>query len=247
MKKKIILMLGLIGVTPMIMHAQEFSIGPTMQLKGALIATDAIDHHSYVIHCNGQQTRSNKDGFYTLLPDTLKEVSTMSILICRTFLPKFGKANSIKELVSHPERYRYFVLSKNSNYPTIQNPEKSKKLKPEEGFWNIKEEKLHTNFIIPENCVSILIDPKFFKGIENWPIRLESNVIPLPRILLKNKKEMIQDKPSRAQTKGYIREASFWSDSNAALSSPFHRKVNVAKRTNEQGKTKNQTDAAFID
>lgn len=219
----------------------EFSIGPSVQLKGQLLAKDAITMHSYVLYFNGQQTRSNDNGFFTFLPSSEKKITSLGILICRNFIPQFGKLNSIQELISHPDRYRYFVCTKNQNY----QEDKNKKIKEGEGFWNITEEKLCDSSHIPENCITLLADPKFLKGIENWRIHLEEKFIPLPRIFLKNKQELVADKPSRAQKQGYIKEAAdFWSNNNAAESSAFCEALNNKEEEHKNGKT--SIDISFI-
>lgn len=214
--------------------AIEFSIGPSIQLKGQLLAKDAITMHSYVLHFNGQQTHSDDNGFFTFLPSSEKKITSLGILICRNFIPEFGKANSVKELISHNEKYRYFVCKKNPNY----KKDKTKKIKEDEGYWNISEAKLCESSHIPENCITLLVDPKFLKHIENWPIHLEENFIPLPRIILKNKQELVADKPSRAKKQGYIKEAAdFWSNNNAAESSAFCEELISKEEEHKIGKT----------
>jgi len=212
-------------------------------LRGEIIATNVIDHKTFIIYFDGDETRNDEDGFYTFTPDASKNYDEMHLLICRTFDPSYGKINSIKELISNPDRYRYFVLTKNQNYNpnppeeiSAHEKAKGKELKPEEQYWNIEEKKLEGNKI-PDNCISILIDPKFLKGVVNWSFRINSNEIPIPRVLLRNNDELVADKPERAKKQGYISEASYFSESNALLTKGFHQQVENKTQMFNNGKT----------
>jgi hypothetical protein len=57
-------------------------------------------------------------------------------------------------------------------------------------FWFIKKKPIkEKNFVVPENCIVVCINPKIVQKVENWIFALSENFIPFPRIVLKDKVE----------------------------------------------------------
>lgn len=167
---------------------------------------------------DGKQTLNDKEGLYSF-PVESKDIKELNILICKKLNTNFESINTVKNIQIKPgDNYRFFTLKK--AHPAIQD-------------WNIAEEKISDkkNFIIPQNCLIFLMNPKYIDQIKNWNLKAPENMIKLPQIILK---EGFDEKRVKRQADKSIIRAF---DLNA-----FHE--NVIRETKKEPKPK--VDLALI-
>lgn len=136
----------------------------------------------------GKETMSDKDGFFSIPVDE-DRLEKYKLVITKTFQPDFDQHNTIKDL-------RLFA---DKNYKCYS----FKKMGPFGGMWVQREKDLRKkNFIIPNNAIIILVDPKYIDHLDQWSINLASNFIKLPKIVLK--KEVKHKSTDRAAAKSLL-------------------------------------------
>jgi hypothetical protein len=160
---------------------------------------------------DGMQTFSNKEGFYTFPMAGFNKNTKYSIIISKNVQQNFENENTIKNLSIDPKkRYQYFSLKMTG---TGDND------------WKLKEKKLDKkNFIIPRNCLVLMIDPKHVQSVELWNQSLNSEIIRMPRITLKAD---ARKKLDRASVKSLLYSLN---------SNPFHEKIHDERKVMPGGK-----------
>ena len=141
------------------------------ELRGCLRIDDFDEKIPEFRLCfKGKEVISNSEGFYSIpLGDEKPEY--LSLVICRAFKQHFDKANTIKNVELIPDKdYKFYTIKKNGCGTT----------------WVHQEATIdNKKFIIPENSLIVLIPPKYVDRVEPWNLKLASNSIPLPTIVLK--------------------------------------------------------------
>ncbi len=119
----------------------------------------------------GQQTTSIEEGVYSFILEN--DLDSFYILIANRIHQHFENINTIAYLSVNPsKKYRFFKIRKIF-------------LKDNKYRWEWEECSLHqNNFIIPNNCLILLINPKYFDSLQEWRITLDDNFLAVPKIVL---------------------------------------------------------------
>lgn len=161
-------------------------------LKGLIQAPENINELPRIkILFAGQQTKIDSEGFYSFPLEKSSSLSECNLLICNQINSNFNGINTIENLSINPhKKHRFFSLKK------IE-------LKDNKYKWNWSEQTLQQNdFIIPQNCIVVLIHPKYFERIDEWQIQLMDSFIGLPKIVLKN--NILNNKLTRTSAKSHL-------------------------------------------
>lgn len=152
---------------------------------------------------NGKQVINDENGFYSFPLE--KRINKYHFLICKNIKQNFEKINTVKNLSVKIEKpYRYFSFTKTGTG----------------NQWIQKEKDLEKrNFILPEDCVIALINPKYIEKIEAWKINLNSRFSNFPKIVLN--KDFAEKKVKREAAKSLLRSMNFL---------PFHEKITNEKK-----------------
>ena len=144
------------------------------QLKGFLKSPEKNNYSpQFRIFFLGKSTVNEKDGFYTIPLDDLDgtDISELTLLICNRFHHHYENINTVKDIriasSKHHKFYKFLHLS--------------------DGTWDIQEQKFaDLNYIAPEKCIVLMLNPAYVEKVENWNIKLPSQFIPLPKIVLRD-------------------------------------------------------------
>lgn len=162
--------------TPSIPHPNFFSKPSSDQphlIKGCIKIQNWVDDIPTLrVFFEGEETLTDENGLYTLLSDD-NNLQKYKLIITR----------KIKHIVNKKNTFHSLQLIPDKNYICYS----FKKLGHDQGIWLRKNKNLkRKNFIIPQNSIIVLIDPKYVEKIEDWNIDLAENFIKLPRIVLKS-------------------------------------------------------------
>lgn len=142
-------------------------------IKGQIATPQGwLQSPEFRVFFDGKQTLNDKEGLYSF-PVESKDITEMHILVCKKLNTNFESINTVKNIQIKPEGiYRFFTLKK--TYPALQD-------------WEITEEKNldKKKFVIPQNCIIFLINPKYVAQVKNWNLKAPDNMIKLPQIILK--------------------------------------------------------------
>jgi hypothetical protein len=162
-----------------------------LTIKGRFIFVDDSYNDKvpqFRIYFEGKETMSDEDGFFSIPVDE-DRLEKYKLVITKTFQRDFERQNTIKNL-------RLFV---DKNYKCYS----FKKMGPFGGMWVQREKDLRKkNFVIPNNAIIILVDPKYVDHLDQWNINLASNFIKLPKIVLK--REIKHKSTDRAAAKSLL-------------------------------------------
>lgn len=144
----------------------------------------------------GQETINNKEGFYSFnLKNNEDDLKKVSILICKELNPNFKGINTIKHLnINSDKPYKFFSFEQKE---IIDDETK----KVTDKVWDKREKTIaEKNFIVPKNCILILINPKYVETVENWNVKIDDNFIKLPQIILNNnfKEKIVQNQAAKS-------------------------------------------------
>ncbi len=173
-------------------------------MKGYIQATqDWKVTPEFRILFNGKQVINDENGFYSFPIE--KRINKYHFLICKNVEQNFEKTNTIENLSVKIEKpYRYFSFTKTGTG----------------NHWIQKEKDLENKkFIIPEDCVIALINPKYVDKIEPWNINLHFRFSNFPKITLKN--NFLEKKVKREAAKSLLRSMDLL---------PFHEKITNEKK-----------------
>lgn len=149
--------------------------GPKVrELRGVLkIDRDEDTVPQFNIYFEGMVTTNNDEGFYSFPIEDIN-IRKYGLIICNKIKHKFGRHNTVEGFELLPEmNYKYFRYR--------CSPDGS-------GKWIQKTKDLRKkNLQIPSNAIVLTIDPRYFDRLEDtWPGNFGSNVLKLPRIVLKS-------------------------------------------------------------
>ncbi|MBD3272793.1 hypothetical protein GF385_00380 [Candidatus Dependentiae bacterium] len=147
---------------------------------------------------NGKQVTNDENGFYSFPLD--KKINKFHFLICKNVDQVFEKINTVKNLKVNIEKpYKYFLFVKNEK----------------ENEW-IQEEKdlKNKNFIVRDDCIIALINPKYIEHIEPWTVNLKGKFLNLPKVIFRG--DLVENKIKREAAKSLIRSMDLL---------PFHEKI----------------------
>jgi len=190
----------------LVMTNGDFSAAVGPEIRGCIKLQNNLGKiPRFRILFDGKETMSNNEGFFSIPLDD-SNIKHFSLIICKSVQQNFDQTNTIKN-VSIPvkEKYRHFVFSRFGNrdsWDQRENVIKSKK-----------------NFVLPPNCVVVLLDPDHVQDVEPWNIALSEDVIKLPALVLKN-----DTNPHTLAT------ASARSLLESLDTTPFHQPVQEATR-----------------
>lgn len=124
------------------------------------------------VYFEGKETISDEDGFFSIPLDE-DHLEKYKLVIAKTFQQDFDQHNTIKDLrLIADKHYKCYSFKKRG---------------PFGGMWVQREKDLtKKKFIIPNNAIIILLDPKYVDHLEAWSVNLASNFVKLPKIVLKN-------------------------------------------------------------
>jgi len=159
------------------------------ELKGCfqVVGGDKKDKvPEYRVYFNGRQTMNNCEGFYSF-PIERKEVANFSLVICKGFKHNIEQKNTIKNVSIIPNKdYQYFTY-RNNGYNS--------------GSWVRSDQRFnHENFVIPENCVVVLLDPAHVDHVTEWNMQLGERFTKLPVIALKGASNLTDLKHESAKS-----------------------------------------------
>ena len=82
-------------------------------------------------------------------------------------------------------------------------------------IWMIKERVINTkNFVAPQNCLIICMNPKIVDYVDNWKFFMPNNFVCLPRIILKSDLEIGNVRKSRSATRSSVKSELYSFDKN---------------------------------
>ncbi|MCK4650701.1 hypothetical protein KAT08_00860 [Candidatus Babeliales bacterium] len=181
------------------------SVPKRFMLKGSVIGSDDWKNiPQFRVFFNGRSIISDEEGFYSFPLD--KKIDKVKFLICKNIDQNFDNINTIESLkvkIEKPYKYVSLKLTGTNNNTWFQKEK------------NLKKKK----FIIPQDCVIFLINPKYVDKIEKWDVKLEDNFIKLPQIVLKD--SFGEKKIKREAAKSLLRTL----DANL-----FHKNEEVVKK-----------------
>ena len=190
---------------------KEESAEKVFELKGSVkILGEEETVPEFRIYFDGMETFNNEEGFFSF-PLEEGKIQKYSIVVCKNVHQNFEKTNTLDSLsIFKGAKYKYFSLKQTGTGDTD---------------WNCKEKALERkNFVLPRNCIVILVDPKYVDHIEHWKPVLSENFVKLPRIFLK---EGIRPKLNRASAKSLLYSLD---------SKPFHETIREKKKVMLHGK-----------
>lgn len=146
------------------------------EIKGCFRIQGSDKVPEYRIYFNGRQTMNNREGFFSF-PVEEHEINNFSMVICRGFNQNFDQKNTIKNVsMITCKDYQYFTYRNNGF---------------EGGSWKRSDVQFNKeNFVIPQNCVVVLIDPGYVDHVSEWNVSLDKRFIKLPMIVLKETTEL---------------------------------------------------------
>ncbi len=136
----------------------------------------------------GKETISDDDGFFSIPVDE-DQIEKYRLVIAKTIKKDFDQHNTVKDLRLFADKsYKCYTFKKRG---------------PFGGMWVQREKNLgNKQFIIPENAIIVLVDPKYVDHLETWNLNLPNNFIKLPKIVLKKD---VKNKPTdRAAAKSLL-------------------------------------------
>ncbi|MBX9830778.1 hypothetical protein K2X40_02390 [Candidatus Babeliales bacterium] len=163
------------------------------------------------VYFDGMATMSNRDGFFSFPLENSAEFSKYSLVLSKNVEQRFVNTNTLKSLCVRKDKpYRQFSFTRTGT---------------SDGVWNWEETYLPQNErAVGRNTIMVLVDPKFVDYLEPWEVRLEGNLVKLPRIVLKKKKK---EKLPRAAAKSLLYSLD---------STIFHEPVQEATKRMAKGK-----------
>jgi len=179
--------------------------GKNIFLKGSLVI--AHDHNDNLPECSlyyeGKMIKSDTSGIFTIPIERM--TNKYSLLVCNKIEYRFDKNNTLKECIIVPNMnyllYSYERLSSKEPWNLVRCKAKKKK-----------------NFVVPDHCIILLLNPTLIENIVLWKVKLQSNFIPLPQIILKSN---CRKKFERAANKAVVKSLSV---------APFHEQVVTAEQ-----------------
>lgn len=177
---------------------------PQFAMKGYIkVDQDWKTTPEFRILFNGKQVINDENGFYSFPINTM--VNKFHFLICKSVEQNFEKTNTVENLsVKVKRRYRYFSFTKTGTGNS----------------WLQKEKDLEKkNFIIPDDCVIALINPKYVEKVESWKMNLNFRFLTLPKIIFKD--NLVEKKVKRESAKSLLRSLDLL---------PFHEKITNEKK-----------------
>ncbi len=152
---------------------------------------------------NGKQTRNDENGFYSFPMD--QYLNKYSFLVCKHIQKKVDKTNTLKYLRTRVEKpYKFYSFKRSVDGKKWIQKEKNLKKK---------------NFIIPDNCIIVLINPKYIEKVEVWSVNPGANFLKLPKIKLKD--NLVEARVKRESNKSLLRSLDLL---------PFHEKIAIEKK-----------------
>lgn len=135
---------------------------------------------------NGEQVLNDENGFYSFSVD--KKIQKLDFIVCKDIKQNFKKINTIKNLSVHFDKdYKYFSFTKTGT----------------DNIWEKKEKFLDdNNFVLPKDCLIVLMNPKFVQDVISWNIKLDNNFLNLPKVVLN--KDITEKKLKRASVKSIL-------------------------------------------
>ncbi len=176
-----------------------------LMLKGCIKSPNSWKKvPEFRIFYEGKQTINDNNGFYSFPLD--EKIKKGYLLICKNLNHNYDNINTIENLsIDFEKPYKYFSFKQTGT---------------DNKDWIQKEKKLDKkNFIIPSNCITMVINPKYVDSVNNWSVKLADNFIKLPQITLKEDFE--EKRVKREAAKSLLRTLD---------SSVFHEKVEVTKK-----------------
>lgn len=163
------------------------------------------------VYFDGMETFSNKEGFYSF-PIEEKINDEYSLIICRGLDCRFKKHNTLDNLrLRGGERYKSFSLKRTSTEPGAE--------------WERKERTLDDcNFVIPENSIVVLVDPKYVDHVQTCNVTLPEHFVGLPSVVLK---KGMSKKLKRTSAKSLLYSLEL---------KPFHERIWEEKKLIPKGK-----------
>lgn len=145
---------------------------------------------------NGKMVTNDENGFYSFPLE--KDIKEFYFLVCKEIDKDFEKINTIKNLKLKDDAYQLFSFTKTGT----------------DNVWTQKNERTNENFTVPDNCIAVLVNPKYIEKIVPWSISLNKNFVRLPKIILKS--DLDENKLNREATKSLLRSLDLL---------PFHEKI----------------------
>jgi len=175
-------------------------------LKGMIEAPVDWDKvPEFRVFFEGKEYTTDSEGFISF-PVEEKDFKKYSILICKQFIPTFQDVNNIEHFSINPGKSYKYITFKKSLF--------------DEGEWIRKDKTLNKKqFVVPKNCLIMIINPKYVDKVEEWKMNLAKNFVKLPKIVLK--KDLDQKKVSREAAKSLLYTLG---------DKVFHETVKVAKQ-----------------
>ncbi|MCK4517172.1 hypothetical protein KAT92_00210 [Candidatus Babeliales bacterium] len=149
---------------------------------------------------NRQINRQEQTISHLTLQNQVKE-TTYNLEIYKSKLSSLKKTKT--RLVTQEAELNKQIKLFQKKYEEFQN---NPGLQTNADFWFIKEKSLETEqFVIPNNCVVVCMNPKIVDRLENWKFPLARNITALPRIVLKANLEIENKKRVQSITRSALK------------------------------------------
>ena len=153
---------------------------------------------------DGKETVNDNEGFFTFPIE--ENIDKFSIIICKDIKQNFDGINTIENMTIRTDKpYLMYSFKR-----TLTN----------ETVWLQKGKDLEKRgFIIPQNCLVAVINPKYIEDVKPWEIKLSNNFVKLPQIIIKS--EIKEKRIKREAAKSVLRSLD---------SIPFHERIKTTKK-----------------
>lgn len=155
------------------MQSQGQVFNKSKEVQGSLkIDGDVDDVPQFKIYFDGMETTNNAEGFFKF-PTEPDVMQNYGIIICNKIKHTFGRHNTVDSFGLIPDmNYKYFRYKKQADGRTE---------------WVLQEKDLTKKSLqVPQNTIVFTINPAYFDHLETeWPGKFGSDVVKLPRIVLK--------------------------------------------------------------
>jgi hypothetical protein len=156
---------------------------------------------------DGKEAVNDNEGFFTFPIE--ENINKFNIIICKDIKQNFDGINTIENLSVRTDKpYLMYSLKRT--------------------LTKYLEKK---GFIVPQNCLVAVINPKYIEEVKPWDIKLSGNFVKLPQIILKS--DIKEKRIKREAAKSVLRSLD---------SVPFHERIKTTKK-DDKGITISLTQA----
>lgn len=169
---KIIRVLGMVVLGIIVSVRAEEAGASLAEIRGNITIKDHFGKiPQFRVLYHGKETVSNAEGFVSI-PVNERGDKPYSLLICKDIQENFDKTNTVRDVsITNDTNYRFLTY-----------------VRTEEGWRWVEDfaQEHKKSFVIPENCVVVLMDSLVLERVGHWDLDLGSKTLKLPTLCLKS-------------------------------------------------------------